>query len=765
MRIPLDYYRILGLPIQATAEQLQHAHRDRTQQLPRREYSDIAIESRRQLLDEAYGVLSDPAQRQGYDAGFLNQAYATLPAGSGESATADTVSPAAAEAALRALATEDSSGDGYTPTIEIHDRQIAGALLILQELGEYELVIRLGRPYLSSGSINLGDGQFGDPQAVLADIVLTVSLACLELGREQWQQRQYESAAESLETGRELLLRENLFAPIRSEIQSDLYKLRPYRVLELVALPLEQTQARRDGVKLLRGMLQDRGGIDGTEDDLSGLSIDDFLRFIQQLRGYLTAAEQQELFEAEARRPSGVATYLAVYALLARGFARHQPALVRRAKQMLMRLASRQDVHLEQAVCALLLGQTEEASHALELSQEYEPLAFIREHSQGSPDLLPGLCLYAERWLQQEVFPHFRDLAQRPATLKDYFADGQVQAYLEAMPTDATPSPAWSAPLASPGGEAGAEDQFGAIASPSSPSPHHQSPPPHSAADHPFPAVPTAPWPPQPRPAAKVAESARVPVAPATTEPTTAERVAQLSPSGSLQPRDRFGGTPPKASNGRRPATPSNISKIPLYSRPRRSPRWGRMVLVLGVGLFGIAILGFLTTRAVSWATGLFGGGQDEHLAISLEAPAIEIPTPTATNAASGDLQTTAETTIQDWLAAKSAALGESHTITALETVLAEPLLTQWRRRAEDAQRDNWHWEYTHELEVMDVSPADNDESPDQITATAQVREVANLFELGRLNPGASYDETLEIRYTLIRQGQTWQIQQIETES
>jgi len=50
-----------------------------------------------------------------------------------------------------------------------------------------------------------------------------------------------------------------------------------------------------------------------------------------------------------------------------------------------------------------LLGQTEAASRALELSQEYEP---HQEHSQGFPDLLPGLCLYGERWLQTEVFPH-----------------------------------------------------------------------------------------------------------------------------------------------------------------------------------------------------------------------------------------------------------------------------------------------------------------------------------------------------------------------
>jgi DnaJ-class molecular chaperone len=71
VRIPLDYYRILGVPIQATDSQLSQAYHDRALQLPRREYSDAAIEARKQLLDEAYSVLSDPEQRAEYDAGFL----------------------------------------------------------------------------------------------------------------------------------------------------------------------------------------------------------------------------------------------------------------------------------------------------------------------------------------------------------------------------------------------------------------------------------------------------------------------------------------------------------------------------------------------------------------------------------------------------------------------------------------------------------------------------------------------------------------------
>ncbi|HEY9706247.1 MAG TPA: molecular chaperone DnaJ, partial [Allocoleopsis sp.] len=268
--------------------------------------------------------------------------------------------------------------------------------------------------------------------------------ACLELGREQWQQGQYENAALSLETGQEILLKEGLFASLRGEISLDIFKLRPYRILELLSLPESNETERKTGLQLLKAMLNDRGGMEGSGDDQSGLSVDDFLRFIQQLRSYMTAAEQQNLFEIEAIRPSAVATFLAVYALLARGFNQRNPAYIRQAKTMLMRLSQRQDVYIEQAICAMLLGQTDEATEYLQKSQDQETLKFIKEHSQDSPDLLPGLCLYGEKWLQSEVFPHFRDLANRHTALTEYFADEQVQAYLENMPDELETANEWS---------------------------------------------------------------------------------------------------------------------------------------------------------------------------------------------------------------------------------------------------------------------------------------------------------------------------------
>ncbi|MCY7283574.1 MAG: J domain-containing protein, partial [Cyanobacteria bacterium CAN_BIN43] len=223
MRIPLDYYRILGLPIQATAEHLQQAHRDRTLQLPRREFSEAAIAARRELIDEAFAVLSDPTQRQTYDANFLARSY-DLPD--------DEVKLDLENGIAYGSPTPLNPADSYTSSIEIQEHQWVGALLILLEMGEYELAIKLGRPYLGSNS-----SEAGSPEIIAADITLTVALACLELGREQWQQGRYENAAEALATGKDVLLQAGLFANIRGEMYSDLAKLRPYRILELVALP------------------------------------------------------------------------------------------------------------------------------------------------------------------------------------------------------------------------------------------------------------------------------------------------------------------------------------------------------------------------------------------------------------------------------------------------------------------------------------------------------------------------------------------------
>ncbi|MBE9136702.1 DUF4101 domain-containing protein [Nodosilinea sp. LEGE 07088] len=798
MQIPLDYYRILGLPIQATADQLKQAHRDRSLQLPRREFSSAAIEARKHLIDEAYAVLSDAERRRDYDSKFLASAYTVdmEPDPQPEVRPGQALTLDAGEAALRSLATEPGGSEVQSSKIEIDSDQLVGALLLLLELGEYEQVLQLGQsqisnPYASDGAAIPDPGQ--------EDVVLTLALACLELGREQWQQRQYEVAADSLQTGHELLARGNYFSNLRAEIQTELYKLRPYRVLELLARSLDQTRERRQGLKLLKAMLEDRGGIEGTEDDLSGLAIDDFLRFIQQLRDYLTASEQQELFEHEARRPSPVATYLTVYALLARGFARHQPALVRRAKQLLLRLGAQQDVHLEQAVCALLLGQTDEANRALELSQEYEPLAYIREHSRQSPDLLPGLCLYAERWLKDELFPHFRDFKDQEATLKDYFADAQVQAYLETMPVG-SPTETRGAQLGAtqfPVAAAAGAAQFPTIAgslpidAPTMPNPaataQRVGPPPAGPTDsagysgNGYTAYPGAAqarngngngrfYSPSKRPSPPTADRLETPARERRQDPnvddlSVAERVAQLSPEGQMAapnsdpaiPAKKRRSHPPEAAS-LAPGQAFSPDTAPGRQSRSASPHWGRLALVGAAGVVGVGILGFGTMRALGWVTAAFSGPRisGQPLAISLDQPAFEIPEapPAAAEIGVTDM---ANRVISEWLEVKQAALGKDYQGDRLGDILLEPVLTQWQRRADAAVQENWYWEYKHTVEVESVTP--DDPTVDQLQAIAVVSEKAQLFEFGVENTGAAYDDTLRMQYDLVRQDGKWYVQ------
>ncbi|WP_442936533.1 IMS domain-containing protein [Nostoc sp.] len=760
MRIPLDYYRILGLPLAASDEQLRQAYSDRIVQLPRREYSQAAISSRKQLIEEAYVVLSDPKQRSTYDQLYLAHAY-------------DPDNLAAAAVALENRTESTKRGtDTQSLGIEITQDELVGALLILQELGEYELVLKLGRPYLVNKNTttsarkgnNLVDEEIHE-SAEHPNVVLTVALACLELGREQWQQGNYENAAISLETGQELLARKGLFFSVQAEIQADLYKLRPYRILELLALPQEKTAERHQGLELLQNLLEDRGGIDGTSNDDSGLNIDDFLRFIQQLRNHLTVAEQHKLFEAQSKRPSAVATYLAVYALIARGFAQRQPALIRQARQMLIRLGKRQDVHLEQSLCALLLGQTQEATRVLELSQEYEALAFIREKSQDSPDLLPGLCLYAEQWLQHEVFPHFRDLANQQAFLKDYFANQQVQAYLEALPTDAETTNEWAVinPQHFP--------------QPQTNNPRFQNNSTKTSGQFNYSRTPDLDLPETPTKETPEYSNLLSPMwnssGSVKSEVPSAERMsrgtnhhlngsAKTAAPGHNQKRRQRKPTP----SASRERVPDNR---PHSRRPRRRRTFAntiegktRLVWRVFISLVSILVFWVLVTTTFGWLKNLFfptPSGRGLELFIQINQPPISIPDRNSKSQSSDGPLTdiTAEEVIRTWLSTKAAAFGPNHEINNLEQILTGSALAQLRQTVEEDRSYNRYRKYDHSLKVESVEKIDL--FADRAAVEATVKETTYLYQNGEFKNSSK--DNLRVRYDLIRQRGKWRIQTI----
>lgn len=769
MRIPLDYYRILGLPIQASAEQLQQAYRDRIMQLPRREYSEVAIASRKQLIDEAHAVLADPEQRQSYDATFLTKTYEPQTEEQTESATTDS---------------EESitfNIDPNSPSIEINDDQFLGVLLILAELGEYELVLKLGRYYLTNSNTDIENGRFGEPKIVRPDIVLTIAQACLELGREQWKQRRYENAAATLNVGQDVLLREGLFPNIRGELQADVYKLRPYRILELLALPEESIESRSQGLQLLREMLQERGGIDGNGNDQSGLSVDEFLRFIQQLRVYLTVAEQQALFEQEARRPSAVATYLAVYALLARGFIEREPGLIRRAKTLLTRLLKRQDVYLEMAVAALLLGQTEEASQALELSGEHQSLAFIREHSQGDPDLLPGLCLYSEHWLQSEVFPHFRDLVNQQVSLKEYFADEQLQSSLEALPPETEGVNDWVAIASeqlSRVSSIGASTAAGGRRSLTYSTNQAEASNPDAIRENP-----------NARSFTTAADLEDASVYNLQTAPT-AERVAQGTTSAeapTTQVSERTviqGAGTPKHQTTAGTTTETDPSlrgvSVPMSNRrAQRANRWsnwqnwlpsrgrGRidrevpLVVLALIGLFGIG----LSILLISWIIQALSPKPAPQVQAPVEqVEPVPAPTPennTAVLSTAGPIAPeVAQQVIVLWLDTKSKAFGPQHEIDVLNNILVDPALSRWRRLAQTTQNQNKSRKYEHNVKEDSVKIVRTTAKEARVEAV--VSESVETLQDNQAIQKESYNSpNLRVRYDLVRDNGQWKIKSI----
>ncbi|MEO1467340.1 MAG: J domain-containing protein, partial [Cyanobacteria bacterium J06633_1] len=321
MRIPLDYYRILSVPVKATAAQLKQAYNDRLLQQPRREYSDESKEARQQLIQHAYELLCDQKQRADYDAQFLLNMQALA---FEETAAEDVANIDTEEAGDEIAEAEISAPLLGNPTIEILPQQIVGALLILHELGEYETVLNIGidafnqkeaeKESLPEEKVELS------LDTIQEDLILTLTLAYMELGREQWHRREYENSAVSGQLGIDLLRQKSLFPHLQSELELDLAKLRPYRVLELISQNPANSPARASGFQLLQSMLIQRQGIEGKGQDRSGLNFDQFLCFVQQLRTYLTSAEQQQLFDNESQSKSAIANYLAVYALLGRGF-------------------------------------------------------------------------------------------------------------------------------------------------------------------------------------------------------------------------------------------------------------------------------------------------------------------------------------------------------------------------------------------------------------------------------------------------------------
>jgi len=400
LELPIDHFRLLGVSPTTDVQTLLRTLQQRLDRVPDQGFTLETLEQRNTLLRQSADLLSDPERRSAY------------------------------ESQLTALS---QSGQPLQAALDLGSAQELGGLLLLHEAGQhlevFELVQRALQPPQAPA---LGSGRE-------ADLCLLAGLSCLAGAEDLRQQRRFESAAQLLGQGQQLLQRMGQQPQQRQAIAHALQALRPYRVLDLLSRELGAAEARAEGLRLLDELVAERGGLEGQADP--HLSAEEFQAFFRQIRAYLTVQEQIDLFSRWSSAPGqqgGSADFLATTALTASGFAQRKPERIATARKRL--LASGQTTIQPLLACLhLLLGQVDEAEAAFVEGSSPELQSWAQ---RAGDDPLAQLCAYCRDWLARDVLPGYRDLDADP-DLEAYFADRDVQAYLDELEAaPAAPGPA-----------------------------------------------------------------------------------------------------------------------------------------------------------------------------------------------------------------------------------------------------------------------------------------------------------------------------------
>lgn len=705
MQIPLDYYRILGVPLQAEDDLINQAFEDRMVQMPRSEYSQYAIASRQNLIKLAHSVLQNEESRQQYDDQIFPSNAAAIINGDGDMDMSIDEAMTLSETSIP------------NPTIDVEGDLLLGALMMLQELGEYELVLNIAQSFLEGKEpLEQISSETNELQSWWQDLILTVISAYLDLAKEKWHQKEYENASLYLLSADAILEQQNVFNHIRQEIDNDLQKVRPYEIIELLTKPRSQLVDRQKAIALLQKMLDSRGGIEGQKQDQSGLTTDDFLRFLQEVRTHLSPLEQEELFKQESQRPSLAATYLTVNALIVRGFVERKPELIIQAENILVHLNQYQDVYLEQSICSLLLGNITKAENLLNQSYETEKVDYIKNLSQGSPDLVPGLILYTENWFKNEIFPQFKNLDRESLSVQEYFNNPRVEKALEQIAPPEMPPMDEEDPLSllkyPPENDDITEEETTSI--PSLPSPDLSKTSPSLEEDHED---------------SELLGLSSFLEAEIDTEESEEETTPSMGETMETDPDEEE-------------IPPSNSFKSSLI---------GLLIVLVLLGIFSTLLYRVFNQT-----------GSDE-LQISLGESLIELPEELSNQESTTEEPLSPQTALElvnGWLEAKALGTGPDYNVGALEGVLTDPLLSIWRGNISILRNDGAYRRYEHDvtIEGVNVNPQNNMEA----NITARVRESSQYFNNGVLDNQRSYEENLLVRYDLIRVNNRWLIRNTE---
>ena len=394
VELPIDHFRLLGVSPSAETESVLRTLQLRLDRCPDQGFTHEVLMQRAELLRLSADLLSDAARRQDYESTLLK---------------------------LGRDHPEETAG------LEMpSSREVAGLMLLWEANAPHE-TFQLTRQVLQPPQAPaLGSGRE-------SDLALLAALSCRDAARQDQDQRRYESAAGLLTEGLQLLQRMGKLADHRQRLQTDLEQLTPYRILDLLSRDLAEQTARQEGLVMLETFVQNRGGLEGGAAELTTAGMDQgsFELFFQQIRRFLTVQEQVDLYGRWERFGSSDASFLSVMALAAAGFSQRKPERIQDARGKLQALVLvGLDLNPLLGCMDLLLGDVDRALEHVHASPDADLQEWLANHPS---DDLAALFDYCRSWLGRDVLPGYRDVDAQVVDLEAWFADRDVQAYVERL--------------------------------------------------------------------------------------------------------------------------------------------------------------------------------------------------------------------------------------------------------------------------------------------------------------------------------------------
>ncbi|XP_042485385.1 protein ACCUMULATION AND REPLICATION OF CHLOROPLASTS 6, chloroplastic [Macadamia integrifolia] len=698
--LPIDFYKVLGAETHFLGDGIRRAYDARVSKPPQYGFSHDALLSRRQILQAASETLANSRSRAEYNQGLVADKDGTL-------------------------------------VTEVPWDKIPGALCLLQEAGETEVVLQVGNGLLRERL----------PKSFKQDVVLAMALAYVDMSRDAMalSPPDFIQSCEVLERALRLLQEEgaSTLAPdLQAQIDETLEEINPRCVLELLALPLDEEHQtkRQEGLHGVRNILWAVGG-GGAVAIAGGFTREDFMN---EAFLHMTAAEQVDLF---ATTPSNIPAesfevYGVALALVAQAFVAKKPHLIKDADNLFQQLqqtkitalgtmisnnATRADHEvnfaLERGLCSLLVGEVDECRSWLGLDGDNSPyrdpsvVDFVLENSKDDADndLLPGLCKLLETWLIEVVFPRFRDTQCIEFKLGDYYDDPTVLRYLEKL------EGAGGSPLAA----AAAIVRIGAGAT--------------AVLDN----VKTS------------ALQALQKVFPLGNreEEMRGEEYCDENNSVPYLESDNLVEKPNQDNSGCVPEISGKINSDELAGQGLifdKIKDAGPKIVCAGVvvGLLTIAGLKYFPARNGSSILRKEVGSAMAADTIKLDEKSVEeIPRMDARFA---------ESLVREWQNIKSYALGPDHCLSKLPEVLDGQMLKIWTDRAKDIVQHGWHWDYTLLGLTIDSVTVTLDGRRALVEATLE--ETARLTDAIHPEHNDSYSTTYTTRYEMSYSQSGWKI-------